>query len=109
MAEAPEDLVAWLRRHFRPEAAEGLCASYQFDLSGPGGGCFWARIEGSVLEVGAGELASPDVRFRMDADDYREILAGRRNPELLLMQGRLEVDGDLPLASRIRAVFGSTP
>lgn len=109
MAEAPEDLVAWLHRHFRPEAADGLRASYQFELSGPGGGCFWARIEGPVLEAGAGELADPDVRIRLGADDYRGILAGRVNPELLLMQGRLEVEGDLPLASRIRAVFGAPP
>ena len=106
MADPPEDLLARLQRYFRPEVADGLRATYQFELSGAGGGSFWARIEGGVLEVGPGELAAPDVRFRLDAEDCRGILAGRVNPELLMMQGRLEVEGDLRLASRIRAVFG---
>jgi len=70
-----DDSLDWLRRHFDDDAARGADAVYQLELSGPGGGSFFA------------------------------ILDGRANPDLLLMEDRIEVKGDLSLALKLRRLF----
>ena len=43
--------------------------------------------------------------FRLPAEDYFALLVGRENADLLYMAGRLEIDGDLALALKIRPLF----
>lgn len=99
------EAVTWLRDHFDAEGACGLSAIYQFDLAGPAGGALVVRIDDGKAEIREGSEPSRDVAFRLDACDYWEILAGRENVDLLIMKGRLEIDGDLRLASKVRRIF----
>jgi putative sterol carrier protein len=108
MAEAPStivEVVEWLRKHFDAEAARGTQASYQYHLTGPGGGRFYARVDDGRLETAEGEVGSPDVSFRLTAADFFDVLAGRRNADILFMQRRIEVEGNLSLALQARKLF----
>jgi len=109
MAEtAPQTIaeaVTWLRDHFDSAGADGLNATYQFDLAGPAGGAFVVRVDDGKAEIREGSEPTRDVAFRLEACDYWDILAGRENADLLIMKGRLEIDGDLRLASKVRRIF----
>jgi predicted lipid carrier protein YhbT len=48
------------------------------------------------------------VIFRLSASDFFAILAGTQNPDLLFMADRLQAEGDLSLALKVRSLF-STP
>ena len=100
-----EDALDWLQRRFAPDAGRGLKVAYQFDLSGPGGGSFWARVDDGTLDAAVGSLGPADVVFRLAATDFFAILAGRANADLLFMQERIEVKGDLALALKMRRLF----
>jgi predicted lipid carrier protein YhbT len=97
--------VEWLRKHFDPEAARGLNVAFQYALTGPGGGRLYARVDDGRLEVALGDVESPDARFHLRASDFFAILAGRENADLLFTAGRIEVEGDLSIALKMRKLF----
>ena len=45
------------------------------------------------------------VRFRLTAQDFLAILAGLANADWLFREDRIEVEGDLSLALRLRKLF----
>lgn len=103
---APPDAVAeWLRRHFRTDAARGVSAVIELDLTGPAGGTVCLQIENGRIKTSLGGDAAPNVRFVVDARDWSDVMAGRANAELLAMEGRIRIEGDLGLAMKMRAFF----
>jgi predicted lipid carrier protein YhbT len=102
------EAVEWLRKHFDPEAAGELRAGLQFHLTGPDGGSFHASLAAGSLVVAEGELGEPDVSFRLSAADLFGILGGRENGELLFLAGRMQVEGNLTLALKLRLLFPVT-
>lgn len=109
MSKAPpqtlDEAIDWLRAHFQPDAAHGLDACYQLHLTGAGGGDVYVRVKEGVCEVARGTTEPVDTRLRLSARDYLDVLARRANADLLVMEGRLEIEGDLALANRLRALF----
>lgn len=103
------DALEWLRKHFDPESSRDLCVVFQYRLSGPEGGSFYARVDDGRLDLAEGASASPDVCFRLAADDFFDVLAGRGNADMLFMAGRIEVEGDLSLALKMRRLFRPPP
>lgn len=107
-ARAPETLdeaIDWLRKHFDPEAARGLSAAFQLDLTGPGGGELALELADGALHLAPGRVAAPDARLRLAAADYFAILAGTENADLLYMAGRIEIEGDLRRVLKLRTLF----
>ena len=100
-----DEAIDWLRKHFHADAARGVRAVFQLDLAGNDGGGIQLRIDDGQLEVLAEPAPTPHVRLRLAADDYYGVLAGRENADLLYMDGRLEIDGDLSLAMKLRTLF----
>jgi predicted lipid carrier protein YhbT len=100
-----DQALDWLRKHFDAEAARELRVVYRFELTGPGGGDLYARVEDGRLEAAAGSGGVADVRFRLTAQDFLAILGGRANADWLFMEDRIGVKGDLTLALRMRKLF----
>ncbi len=123
-----DEAMEWLRKRFAADATRDVRVVFQFVLTGasalngtgawmgtdgvdsaPLGGRFFARVEGGRLDVGIGEVPSPDVCFRLRASDFFAILAGRENADLLFTAGRIEIEGDLSLALKMRKLFRPQP
>jgi putative sterol carrier protein len=102
---SPEATAEWFRKHFRPEAARGLAAVIEVQLTGPGGGSICLQIEDGRITASLGGDRAPDARLAVAADDWRDVLLGRANGELLAMEGRIRIDGDLGLAMKMRSLF----
>ena len=96
----------WLRKHFAPEATRGVRATYQLDLSGTGGGPLRIEVDDGTLLIARGWAESPQVVLRAPTELWCAVLAGRENAELLYMAGRIEIEGDLGLAAKLRSFFG---
>jgi putative sterol carrier protein len=100
-----DDAVDWFRKSFRSEAAEGLCARYELRLAGPRGGSIRVSVADGTASIEPGEAPDADVRMRVSLDDWFAVLEGRENVDLLYMAGRLEIEGDLSLAVKLRTLF----
>lgn len=90
---------------FKKEAAKGLAATYQFDLSGDGGGKWNISIKDEQCEVKEGQAASPNITIAMAANDYLDMINGKLNGQMAFMTGKLKLSGDMGLALRLQSLF----
>src|SRR5271166_2214724 len=90
---------------FNKEAAKGLNAIYQFDLSGDGGGKWHVIINNDSCQVQEGPAASPSITISMTAQDYLDMLSGKLNGQMAFMTGKLRIAGDMGLALRMQSLF----
>ena len=62
---------------------------------------YWVRLRGERVETGTGIPERPSFTLSAHTEDWRDILDGAANVRACLIDGRLEVEGDLGLAMRI--------
>jgi putative sterol carrier protein len=87
------------------DAAKGLNAVYQFDLSGDGGGTWAVLINNEQCQVSKGAHGSPNITISMSAKDYLDMVAGKLNGQMAFMTGKLRISGDMGLALKLQSLF----
>jgi putative sterol carrier protein len=108
MADAPttcKEAFDRMPTAFNKDAAKGLDATFQFDLSGAGGGKWYATIKNETCVVNEGAHASPSITITMAAQDYLDMISGKANGQMLFMSGKLKIAGDFGLALRLQTIF----
>jgi putative sterol carrier protein len=109
MADAPsscKQVFEQMPSRFKKDAAQGLNAVFQFDLSGEGGGKWQISINNDQCDIKEGGHASPNVTISMAASDYLDMVAGKLNAQMAFMSGKLRISGDMGLALRFQGLFG---
>jgi putative sterol carrier protein len=91
--------------HFVPDQAPGMNAVVQFDLSGEGGGQWYATIANSALTVNPGQAPSPNLTLSTSAQNYLAIINGELKPMAAFMQGKVKVKGDMGLVMKLQNLF----
>ncbi|MGA2411618.1 MAG: SCP2 sterol-binding domain-containing protein [Candidatus Binataceae bacterium] len=110
MADAPKSCKEAFEQapvNFNKDAAKGLKAVYQFDLSGDGGGQWAILIDNDQCTVQEGKHPSPSITISMTAQDYLDLLSGKLNGQMAFMTGKLRIAGDLGLAIKLQTLFNS--
>jgi putative sterol carrier protein len=92
---------------FRPEKAAGVNAVIQYDISGEGGGSWYATIKEGKCSVSAGTAQGANLTLAMSSQDWLDMLAGKLNPQMAFMSGKLKLKGDMGLAMKIGAMFST--
>ena len=108
MPDAPsscKQVFEQMPSHFRKEAAQGLNAVYQFDLSGEGGGKWYIAINNGTCDIKEGAHPAPNITISMAAQDYLDMATGKLNPQMAFMSGKLRISGDMGLALRFQGLF----
>src|SRR5215472_9554496 len=100
-----KEVFAQMPAQFNKDAAKGLDAVYQFDLSGDGGGKWFVTIKNETCDVKEGSHPSPNITISMASQDYVDMSTGKANGQMLFMSGRLRIAGDLGLALRMQSIF----
>ncbi len=88
-----------------PEAAAGLDATIQLDLSGEGGGVWHCTIKDGACAVTEGAHDAPTMTISMEAADYVELTTGTLDGMTAFMTGRLRIAGDMGLAMKMQNLF----
>lgn len=102
-----QDIFRSLPSRLDTDAAEGLSAVYQFELSGPQGGLFYLSVDSGRCTVTEGTHPDPHVTLAMSGDDAIKVLTGQLSGQMAAISGRLSVSGDLGLAMQLRGLFPS--
>jgi len=63
---------------------------------------------GRVVDAGLGPAGAPDVTFTLPQADAREVLAGRLDPSVAFMQGRLKTAGSNGMVLEVLAAWSSS-
>ncbi len=103
-----KDIFKEMPNHLDKDAAKGLDAVIQFNLTGDDGGQYHAIIKDGTLEVKEGTHPSPKMTMTMAGKDWVDINRKKLNPQMAFMQGKLKIAGDMGLAMKMQTLFKNT-
>jgi multimeric flavodoxin WrbA/putative sterol carrier protein len=90
---------------FNPDAARGLKAVYQFEVTGGENFTANLQIAGGICTYHSGPAAKPDVIVKTPADVWLAVSKGEMDGQQAFMSGKYKVDGDLSLLMRLKSIF----
>jgi putative sterol carrier protein len=86
-----------------PSRADGLTASYRFDIAGAGS---W-RVDVENGAVTVTESQDPaECVIATDEETFLAVVRNEQNPMGAFMTGKIRVEGDMGLALRLRDLLG---
>ena len=100
-----KDIFAAMPANINADAAKGMNAVIQFNLSGDDGGNYHTIIKDGTCEVQEGTHASPSMTMTMAAQDYVDMTTGKLNGQMAFMSGKLKIAGDMGLAMKLQNLF----
>ncbi len=105
-ATTAHDIVSILRSRFAAAADEQFGNCVVFDLGRDGA----VSVDGRAaqVEVAEGHIESPDVLVKIALRDLDQLLAGNVEATDLMMDDRIEIDGDLMVMLRMRDILRGT-
>ncbi len=104
-APSVEGLFRRMPEVFQPQEAAGLDVTFQFEISGEGGGEWYACIQDGQLQVREGVHDSPTTTIEMSAVDFLDFAAGKLDAMQAYTTGRLKIRGDLMKSQLIEKLF----
>jgi len=90
---------------FNANAAKGMNAVFQFDISGEGGGNWNVTVKEGTCQVQEGKAGSPTVTLTLSGDTWLGMVNKQINGMQAFMSGKLKLSGDIMLAQRIPDLF----
>ena len=79
--------------------------SFQFRITGPGGGDWQVIVKDGKCEAKAGEHASPTTTILMSDEDFLQLIGGKLNAMQAYTSGKLKIQGDLMKSQLIEKLF----
>jgi len=90
---------------FNADAAKGVDATFQFNISGEGGGNWYVEVKGETCKVEAGVHANPTSTIGMDAADFVDMINGKLSAMQAFTSGKLKIGGDIMKSQLITRLF----
>ncbi len=104
-AKTCEDLLRSMPLGFNPDAAGGMEAIYQFEVTGSESFTAHLQISGGICTYHPGPAAKPDVIVKTPADIWLAVSKGELDGQQAFMNGKYKVDGDISLLMRLKSIF----
>ncbi len=105
MADTVKEYFEMMPSQFKADAAGGMTATYQFDITGDGGGKWFAKIENGELTSGEGQAENPNITITVSDSDWLAIVSGKLDGQMAFMTGKLKIKGDMSLAMKLKSLF----
>ncbi|MBW2097032.1 MAG: SDR family NAD(P)-dependent oxidoreductase, partial [Deltaproteobacteria bacterium] len=90
---------------FQADKAAGVDVVFQFNISGPKGGSWYATIHDGNCRVDEGTHDSPTTTIEMGDDDFVKMISGQLNAMAAYTGGKLKISGDLMKSQLIEKLF----
>src|SRR6266511_4515622 len=91
-------------------AAGSMVARIQQVVNGPDGETkYWFKLEGGNVDLGLGEIETPDATITQDYDTAAALSKNELTGTAAYMSGKLRVNGDLMKLMQLQGVLGQPP
>jgi len=92
------------------KAAGTASAKLQQVITGPDGERrYWIRIEGGSIDMGQGNIESPDATISQDYDTAVALARSELNPVSAFMSGKIWILGNMALLMQLQAPISELP
>jgi multimeric flavodoxin WrbA/putative sterol carrier protein len=102
------ELIQAMPQVFDANAAAGLDAVYQFEVSGAEAFTAHLAIGGGACVYREGPAAQPNVVIKTPAEAWAAISTGGLDGQQAFMAGKYKVEGDIMLLMRLKSLFPAT-
>lgn len=99
------ELIEDMPHVFQPHKARGVNAIIQFQLSGEGGGNWYATVRDGTCTVTEGVSDAAQATIMMTARDYVALATGKLGGTRAFLTGRVKTSGDFTLLSKMQSWF----
>lgn len=89
--ETAKDIIYSLPQRLKAEKAANANAIFQFDIEGPNGGQFTAKLENGVCTVSDGLNGTANCIIKAKDKDYEDVELGRTNAQMAVMMGKVKI------------------
>jgi putative sterol carrier protein len=89
--ETARDIIYSLPQRLKAEKAGSANAIFQFDIEGPNGGQFTAKLENGTCTVSDGLTGTPNCLIKAKDKDYEDVELGRTNAQMAVMMGKVKI------------------
>ena len=100
-----KDIFGGMPAAFNGAAAKGINATFQFEITGEGGGSWNLNVKDGGCQVAEGKHAAPTVTLTMASDTMLGIVNKQVNPIQAFMGGKLKLTGNMMLAQKFTDLF----
>ena len=100
-----KEIFEQMPQRLDPDAANGLDIVIQHDLTGDGGGGYYAAIKDGSCTVTEGTHDSPSMTMTIEAADFVALLNGELDGMTAFMGGKLKIAGDMNIAMKMQTLF----
>jgi putative sterol carrier protein len=90
---------------FKADAAAGVDVTFQFSISGPGGGEWYCVIKDSSCTVEKGTHDKPACTIKMAAGDFLAMMGGKLPAMQAFTAGKLQIGGDVMKSQLLEKLF----
>ncbi len=90
---------------FQKDKASGVDVVFQYDISGPDGGKWYAEIKNSECSVTKGEHNKPTTTIIMSDENFLKLISGSLNAMQAYTSGKLRIQGDIIKSQLIEKLF----
>ncbi|MGC1185514.1 MAG: SCP2 sterol-binding domain-containing protein [Candidatus Dormiibacterota bacterium] len=101
----PQDIIDQIPAAFQADKAEGLEATFQFDITGDHGGKWYMEIKNSQCRVSPGSSDTANITVTISDENFVKLITGRLDGTMAFMTGKLRLKGDMSLAMRLSNLF----
>jgi multimeric flavodoxin WrbA/putative sterol carrier protein len=104
-AQSCRELLGMMPQALNPDAAAGLDATYQFEVTGAETFVAHLRIRGGACTYREGPADRAGVVIKTPSDVWLAISRGELDGQQAFMAGKYKVEGDLTLLMKLRSLF----
>ena len=105
MADTVAGFFSELQSKVDPAKIAGMNATYQFAISGDGGGDWYVTLADGTAQVAAGTAETPSITLTASVEDWLKIVSGQLSGQTAFLTGKLKIKGDMSLAMKLQSVF----
>lgn len=88
-----------------PAKIKGMNVTYQFVITGDGGGEWAVTVANDQITVTQGKAEKANITLTISASDFLDLVAGKLNGQTAFLTGKLKIQGDMTLALKLQSVF----
>ncbi|RYG75137.1 SCP2 sterol-binding domain-containing protein [bacterium] len=94
-----------LPQRFQAQAAKGVNATFQFELSGDQACTYHVVVADGTMQIVEGAATSPSATIKMKGEDYVNMVNGKLSGPTAFMKGQMKVSGNVMLAQKMQNIF----
>ena len=106
MAASVQEFFGGLENKIDTKKTAGMNCTYQFNITGDGGGVWYVILTDGHPKVHEGTAENANITLTADAGNWINIVNGKTSGQMAFLTGKLKIKGDMALAMKLQSLMG---